>query len=103
MIQNPFNNLKMKWWFAILLTASFVVFVMSLSTKFIVFDNKTIAYLSAGVFFISLGEFAHQTFQEGIDPVLRFKITREFRGHSIAGYILEIIGIILILKGFKIF
>ena len=103
MVQSPFNNLKMKWWSAVLLTASFIVFVMSLTTKFVAFDNTTVAYISAGIFFISLGEFAHQTFEEAIDPAFRFKITREFRGHSIAGYILEIIGIILILKGFKVF
>ena len=103
MFDNPFNNLKMKWWFAILLTASFIIFVLSLTTKFVIFDNATIAYFSAGIFFISLGEFAHKSFQEGIDPFLRFKITKEIRGHSIAGYILEIIGIILILKGFKVF
>jgi len=102
-VQNPFNNLKMKWWHAILLTASFIVFVLSLTTKFIVFDNETIAYISAGIFFISLGEFAHQSFQQKVDPYLRFKITREFRGHTFTGYILELIGIVLVLKSFKVF
>jgi len=102
-MENPFNNLKMKWWHAILIVASFSIFVLSLTVKLIPFDNKIVAFISLGIFFIALGEFAHQTFQEAIDPVMRFKITKDIRGHTITGYILEIAGIILILKGFKLF
>ena len=97
-MDNIFSNLKMKWWHAVLIVASFFVFTLSLTVKFVIFDNKTIAFLSSGAFFIALGEFAHQTFQVGFSKLHNLKITKDTRGHNLFGYILELIGIYLLFK-----
>ena len=97
---NPLQNLTMKWWHAILMTTSFFVFIVSLTIELKVFSNETIAFISSGAFFIGLGEFANQSFQVGINPVTRITTKRDIR---FFGYLFDLIGIILILKGFKVF
>jgi len=100
---NPLQNLTMKWWHAILMTTSFFVFIVSLTIELKVFSNETIAFISSGAFFIGLGEFANQSFQVGINPVTRITTKRDIRIHTFFGYLFDLIGIILILKGFKVF
>ena len=59
-MDNPLQNLNLKWWHTVLLTISFFIFVLSATVDMKISDNQTIAFLSSGVFFIALGNFANR-------------------------------------------
>jgi len=95
-MDNPLSKINLKWWHSVLLVVSFTIFVLALTVDMKVSDNETIAYLSSGIFFIALGEFANQGFQQRVGP--NFTITKDVRQHTFAGYILIAVGIYLLYK-----
>ena len=97
MDNNPLSKLNLKWWHTVLLTSSFLVFILSLTVEMKVADNETIAFLSSGIFFIALGEFANQTFQHGFIP--GYQVSKDIRKQTYAGTILFIVGLYLLYKG----
>ena len=103
LMEHPLQNLKMKWWHAVLIVASFSTFELALFVRTVVFDNFTVVLIALGFFFIGLGEFANQSFQEGIAFDKNGKrigtIRRDARVPVLPGYILDFIGLALILIG----
>ncbi len=102
-ISNPLSNLKMKWWHAILIVASFSTFELSLFVKTVIFDNFIVALISLGLFFVGLGEFANQSFQCGIahdkNGAIIGTTERDVRTNTVAGYAFDLLGIALIAVG----
>ena len=91
-MSNPLSNLNLKWWHTVLLTSSFFIFSLSLVVELVAFDNATVSFASLGLFFISLGEGANQSFQESFHP--RGTIRKDIRVVTLAGVALWIVGLI---------
>ena len=101
-MDNPLSNLNMKWWHTVLLVASFTIFVLSLTVDMKISDNETIALISSGFFFISLGSFACQSFQQTfVDAPWGAKgiATKDKFIPNVPGVIMMIIGTILFFMG----
>ena len=96
-ISNPLSNIKMKWWHAVLLAASFSTFELALFVKTVVFDNFTVALISLGLFFVGLGEFANQSFQCGIardkHGAILGTTERDVRINTVAGALFDLVGV----------
>lgn len=97
---SPLKSLKLKWWHAILISTSFFTFILSLTVKFVIFSNEDVALTSLAIFFISLGEFANQSFQEGIvrDSFGNIKgtVSKDIRVPTVAGKVLWSVGLIIV-------
>lgn len=100
-MDNPLKNINLKWWHTMLLTTSFFIFVLSLTVKFVEIENTFISLVSAGTFFIALGEVANQSFQEGVATINGEKghIHRDIRINTTTGSIFLAIGMIFIIFG----
>lgn len=96
-MDNPLSNINLKWWHTVLMVVSFAIFALSLTVDMKISDNETVAFLSSGVFFISLGEFANQSFQERVG--LNYKVTKDIRINTFAGWVFILIGVYLLYRG----
>lgn len=105
-MDNPLSKLNLKWWFSVLMTVSFFIFVLSLTVELKVFTNEIVALFSAGTFFVALGSFANLTTQQGMAHLMGVttKIEKDAFKLSVAGVIFYIVGSLLIVAGiYKLF
>ena len=98
-MDNPLKNLNLKWWHSVLMTISATMFIISLLVSLPSggIDNKTLQFLSSGVFFIALGGFANQTFQVGIGP--GFTTERDVTKVTPMGVVFILVGLYLLYRG----
>jgi len=98
-MDNPLKNLNLKWWHSVLLAISSAIFIISITVQLPQggIDNQTLQYVSSGVFFLSLGSFANQTFQTRI--VSRYTITKDVSKVTFFGVLFYIIGAYLLYNG----
>jgi len=89
----------------VLITVSFFIFVLSLTVDMKISNNLTIAYLSSGVFFISLANFASLTVKQSIYRSFDIKgiIEQEIHKLTFPSVIMYFAGGYLLVKGFFIF
>lgn len=101
-MNNPLSNLKLDYWYHVLMVASLVILILSLTVKLININNSLVQLISLGVFILSLGEWINHPLQTTIHPPTSIiptggQITGYPRSNSLIGILFVLIGLILII------
>lgn len=96
-MENPLNNLKLDHWYKMLIAASFVVFLLSLTVKLADLPNNAIQLMSLGVFLFATGEWRNHPLQTKLGGGI--KITSYPRRFTFAGSVLNCVGIAAFVGG----
>jgi hypothetical protein len=100
---NPLSKLALDYWYQVLMVACFAIFVLTGTGVLNAYPTRPIAAISAGGFFIGLGEWINHPLQTTIMHSTPYRdggiITGHPRSNSIVGLTFVVIGSALVFYG----
>ena len=101
---NPLEQLIIDHWYKAMLTLSTVLLILSLTVDIRVISNESLALLSTGLIFISLGEWINHPLQTAlfnplIDQTTTYKLTSNNRKPCRLGNLFNILGGLFVCMG----
>lgn len=100
---NPLSKLALDYWYQVLMLVCFTIFVLTGTGMLNAYPTLPLAVISAGGFFIGLGEWINHPLQTTIIHSTPYRdggiITGHPRSNSIVGLIFLVIGAALVIYG----
>ena len=96
---NPLGNMSIDYWYKALMVVGVVIFIVNGTELLSRYPTAPIAFLSAGMFFIGLGEWINHFTKSDLHVSGRFVRERHVRVPRALGRIFDMIGIACICMG----
>lgn len=98
-MENPLSKLALDYWYQVLMVVSAIVFLMAGAGVLKAFPVVPTAAISAGLFFVSMGEWINHPLQTRILPPTAYRPGGVISGHPRSN---SVTGIAFVLVGFAL-
>lgn len=100
---NPLQNLKIKFWYQVIMVSGITVFIINGLGLFTVYPPDIVAFISLAFFFLGLGEWINHPLQQRIMPSDFFGYIVKTSGYprrsTFIGVVFDVISVILFIIG----